>query len=46
VIRYQAQRQDTVVPITVDMGDEVSEDPEFSAVTSDSYIRGTVINKR
>lgn len=46
VIRYQAQRQDTVVPITIDMGDEVAEDPEFSAVTSDSYIRGTVINKR
>ncbi len=43
VITYQAQREDTVVPITIEMGDEVVTDSDFSR---HAYLQGTVITQR
>jgi hypothetical protein len=42
VISYQAEREDTVVPITVNIGDEVVTDTDISS----AYISGTVIEER
>jgi len=43
VIRYQAEREDTIVPITIEMGDEVATDSDY---TRNAFLRGTVISKR
>lgn len=42
VIRYQAEREDTVVPVTIEMGTEIITDSDISL----SYLSGNVINKR
>lgn len=39
-IMYEAERQDTVVPVTIELGDELIEDTVYP------ILRGTVINKR
>ena len=43
IIDYSANREDTIVPVTFEMGDEVITDPEG---ISSPHLQGTVINKR
>jgi hypothetical protein len=42
VIRYRAEREETVVPVTIEMGTEIITDSGFSR----SYLSGNIIDKR